>query len=530
MREIVYEPVPPDHWPTETWETSTPEAQGMQSGKLMAMVADYEKRRAKKGAIHIDSLTIIRNGKIVSELYFNPLFPRDTPHVIHSCTKTIMGMLIGIAIEQGFIKNVEVPVLELLEAQANANQDPRIKALTLRDLLTMQTGLHSRDSYLYRWEGLFAMEATDNWTEYILNLPFEVDPGTRFDYSNMASFLLSAVITKCTGMDTLSFAQQSLFDPLGISGVRWEKSPEGTYMGFARMWMKPHDMAKIGLLLLQKGKWENRQILSRQWIADSIKAHGFPKKYRYLYDASGKKDYKISGANWVSTNLLRPFADGYGYQIWLDKSGMFSAVGVGGQFIMVAPKENLIMVATSKLQGLDSLLPAKLLKDFVLPSIVSNEAIAADEAAQQQLATFSQPPLLDTQGKTVPKLPEIADKISGKTYSFPHTLATNPWMYDQFKLVFTPEQEYAVFSYTFKQGEKVSYKIGLNQIYQRTSANYGEYAAKGEWTTADTFFIEYELVGYSVKGKWKLTFTGDEIEVEEYGPTGMYQYSGKQEG
>lgn len=158
----------------------------------------------------------------------------------------------------------------------------------------------------------------------------ETDPGIRYEYSNMASFLLSAIITKSTGMDTLSFAREYLFDPLEIKDILWDKNPKGIYIGWARMWLKPHDMAKIGLLYLQKGKWEDRQIVPSWWVAESITAHSFPKQYRYVYDADDKKDFGTSTGLWISTSLTRPLSDGYGYQWWLDESGIYSAVGFTG--------------------------------------------------------------------------------------------------------------------------------------------------------------------------------------------------------
>ena len=298
----------------------------------------------------------------------------------------------------------------------------------------MRTGWHSQDSYLYQWTGLFKMQATENWTAYILNMPFETSPNTRFDYSNMASFLLSAVIAKASEMDTLSFAEKHLFTPLGIKDIHWDKSPKGIHIGFARMWLKPHDMAKIGLLFLQKGKWEDRQIVSESWIKDSIKAHSFPKKYRYIYDANNRVDWGVSGGNWIITNLIRPFADGYGYQWWLDKSGMFSAIGVGGQYIMVLPKENLIVVVTSKLKGRYSFLPAVLLKKFIIPAIMSKTPLPANEAAHKRLNSFSIPPSLQTETKPIVELPDVAYKISGNCYSLPDSTNLNPWQHNNLTL------------------------------------------------------------------------------------------------
>ena len=516
-------PVVANNWPTHTWELSTPEAQGMDSAKLLDMVAYYEQKHAKNEKVCIDSITIVRNSTIVADMYFNPLFPKDTMHVIHSCTKSIMSILIGVAIDLGYIESVSARVLDILAEKRPENFDPRLAKLTLKDLLAMQTGLHSQDSYIYEWRGLFRMQATNDWTKYVLSLPMETMPGKRFDYSNMSSFLLSAIITETTGMDTLSFARKHLFNPLGIDDVLWHQSPQGIYIGWARMWLKPHDMAKIGLLYLSKGKWEDQQIVPIHWVEESITAHAFPKKYRYVYNEGGKVDYVRSGGNWIITNLVRPFADGYGYQWWLDKSGVYAALGVGGQYIMVVPQENLVVVVTSKLSGADVFIPARLLKKFILPAIVSRESIAPNETAQRALTALSESPARVTERRDVPALPAITQKISGKTYA----LESNPWQYDNFQLVFVPGRDEAEFRYIVEGSDAVSYRVGLDNVQRLTESNGKTHAAVGKWVASDTFVINYELVGYTTRDRWTLTFEKDEIAVEEVGVTGVYTYKGK---
>ncbi len=507
---------------TQEWMFSTPEQQGMDSAKLVEMVEDYKKKHLKNNKIMIDSITIIRNDHIVADIYLNPLFPKDTKHIIHSCTKSVMSILIGIAIEQGCIQDINVRILDIFYDKRPKQVDNRLKTLSLEDLLTMQTGLHSQDSYLYEWRGLFKMMNTDDWVEHILNLPMEVKPGQRFDYSNMSSFLLSAIIAKTTGMDTFSFARKYLFDPLGIKDIQWEQSPQGIHIGWARLRLKPHDMAKLGMLYLQKGKWDKQQVVPAHWVDKSTTAHSFPKKYRYVYKEDGKVDYIASGGVWIFTNLLRPFSDAYGYQWWLDKSGMYAAIGVGGQYIMVVPHENLIAVFTSKLSAADSFIPPKMLKKFILPSIVSNASIPDNRADQKNLAELAEPPQLGTNPKPVPSLPPIALEISGNTYS----LEGNPWGYDNFQLSFNPQENYVVFDYSAK--DKVFHiDVGLDDVYRITESNDNSYAAKGYWIASDTFIIDYEIIGYSTKGKWTLTFTDNELAVEEVGVTGIYTYTGK---
>ena len=520
---VAYKPIVPSYWPTKIWQQSTPEEQGMDSAKLVEMVEFYHEKQAENKLVRIDSMTVIRNGYLVADLYFNPLFPRDTPHIIHSCTKSIMPVLIGIAIDEGFLKSVDTPVYEIFKDQGITVSDEYMKKVTVKHLLAMNTGIRSQDDRPYKYRGLFKVQHTKNWVKAFLQLPMDVEPGNRFDYSNLASFMLSAVIQKTTGMDTLSFARERLFDPLGIKEVKWEKSPRGIHIGWARMWMKPHDMAKIGLLYLQKGRWDNKQILPARWIEESVTPHSYPKNYKDILDENGEKDSEASGGNWMATKFLKPFQDGYGYQIWLDSSGSYAAMGTSGQYIIVNPEENLIVVATSKLTGLDTFLPVEMVEDYVLPAIKSDDTLPRQEQYQQKLASFSKIPGSNVQKTTVPTLPETASRISGATYQ----LEKNDWNYDNFQLKFYGQGDFAEFSYTAKLGEAVKMRIGLDNVPRLTDTNSHTYAGIGYWSAPDTFTIKYEVVGYSTQDQWNLTFSDTAVTVEEINEiTGKKTYSG----
>lgn len=515
----------PEQWPIEGFKKSTPEAQGMDSNKLLDMVAAYQETSEDDPEFDIDSITIVRNGYLVADLYFDPLFPPDTKHVIHSCTKSLVSTLIGIAIDQGFINGVNDKVVDFFPDKLSSAMDPGMAKITLHDLLTMQTGISSQDSYLYGYRGLFALQRSKDWVSHILSLPLEAAPGTRFDYSNMSSFLLSAVIQKATGQKALSFARQNLFGPLGIDDVLWEESPSGINIGWARMWLKPHDMAKFGLLYLHQGGWDGRQIVSADWLNASLTPHACPRNYRDVLDEAGGKDNELSMRNWVSSKFLRPFADGYGYQWWLDRKGLFTALGTAGQYIIVSPVENLVVAITSQASGLGAFKPAKLFNDYIRKSIVADHPITANQAALARLDALAVPPPLIQDREAPAQLPQQAFDISGETYS----LESNNWNYDNFKLSFESGRDFAVFSYTAKESEVVTYKIGLDNVYRFTENVDTTYAAKGGWSAADTFEITYQQIGYSNPGSWCLRFSGRKIQVEEVGVTGKYTYSGVQQ-
>lgn len=291
---------------------------------------------------NIDSVLIARNGYMVVDAYVHPFSP-DSKHVIHSCTKSIISALVGIAIEEGYIESVQQPVLDFFPERTVAHLDASKEAMTLEHLLTMSSGLNCRDSYLYRWRGLYQMEQSQDWVQFMLDLPMAEEPGTRFEYCNGASFLLSAIIQETTGMSASAFAEKYLFSSLGISDVEWPSNPQGITIGWGDLRMRPHDMAKIGYLYLNQGQWDGKQILPSAWVEASTCKH-------------------------ISATLQ----DGYGYQWWVADNGVYMALGYAGQFIFVVPEQALVVVFTSGLAERDFYVPQELLNDFIIPAAKSS--------------------------------------------------------------------------------------------------------------------------------------------------------------
>ncbi|MBX2802039.1 MAG: beta-lactamase family protein [Myxococcales bacterium] len=506
----------PDLDPTRRWPTSSPEEQGVSSTVLVAMMEHLARVQRRRPSALVDSITVVRHGHVVADLYPTPHFPPHTKHVIHSCTKSIVSSLVGIALQQGLIDSVHAPVLPLL---GRSDSGP-LSRLTLQHLLTMQTGLRSRDSFLYGWHGLFEMMRTDAWTSHILALPSDASPGARFDYSNMSSYLLSAVLAHTTGTDVLTFARRHLFDPLGIEDVRWERSPEGIHIGWARMWLRPHDMAKVGQLYLDQGRWQGRQVVPRDWVRASTTRHARPRRYVYVRDADGRPDYLASGGSWMFANLVRPFSQGYGYQWWLGKRGVYTALGVNGQYIMVAPRHDLVAVFTSKLTGTDVFLPARLLFRFVLPAIQSRSALPEAPDAHATLTRLGTPQAQPA-ATPVQTLPPDAERVSEVLFR----TTDNPWQYDSFQLIFDPGNTEAYLSYT-KRDVAIRHAVGLDGRHRATQIDGQTYLARGRWTTPHTFSVEHQIVGDSSLGRWTFTTSGSTLRIEEHGVTGTHVYQG----
>jgi CubicO group peptidase (beta-lactamase class C family) len=333
-------PEPQLHWPTEGWRTSTPEEQGMDSEMLADMLETIEEQD-----YDVDSVVVVRHGYMVVDATVHPFEP-GSRHIIYSCTKSVISALVGISIDKGYIEGVDQPILDFFPERAAANLDANKEAMTLEHVLTMATGLKCEDSYLYRWRGLNQMEQSEDWVQFMLDLPMAEQPGTRFEYCNGASFLLSAIVQETTGMNALAFANEHLFGPLGIIDVEWSSNPQGISIGWSDLHLTPHDMAKIGHLYLNEGWWDGEQVVSAEWVKASTREH-------------------------ISATL----EDGYGYQWWIDDAalggGFYMALGYAGQFIFVIPDIDMVAVFVSDLSDNDFYVPQRLLTDFIIPAAKS---------------------------------------------------------------------------------------------------------------------------------------------------------------
>jgi len=338
----------------------------------------------------IDSITIIRNGYLVTDAYLYP-FQKNTPHIIHSCTKSITSALVGIAIDKGYIKSVKQPVHEFFPEKTIANLDDQKRAITLEDLLTMSSGLETKDSFLYEWKGLGEMKNSEDWVQYVLDLPMEQSPGERFKYSNGVSYLLTAIIQKVTKMRVMDFAKKHLFEPLSITDVKWPTDPKGVNIGWGEMFLTPHDMAKFGLLYLNKGSWDGRQIVSESWVDAStrkqVPSNVFEPHppFRYPYDGYGYQWWRGSSMYYADMFWRMRWNFGWKHD---DSDNYFLALGYLGQYIFVVPEKNMVVVFTSHLENAEMFIPKGLLDEFIIPAAVSNQLLAS-QSKKKKLDSLS---------------------------------------------------------------------------------------------------------------------------------------------
>lgn len=228
---------------------------------------------------YVDSVLVIRNGYIVFEQNSSN-FAIDSKHHLFSATKSVLSMLIGIAIDKGYIEGVDQRVLDFFPDRTILNLDERKEALTLKHLLTMSSGFDCPD---LGNETVGQLMGSWDWDQFALDLPMSGNPRGFYQYCNANTHLLSTILTKATGMSALDFAHEHLFGPLGITDVRWDSdhSDRGRSIGFTGLWMSPQDLAKLGLLYPEGGVWEDEQIVSSSWVAESTQPHTACDKYGF---------------------------------------------------------------------------------------------------------------------------------------------------------------------------------------------------------------------------------------------------------
>jgi CubicO group peptidase (beta-lactamase class C family) len=330
-----------DYWPTAGWRTAPPAAVGMDP----QLAADLD----TKAAYHpqLRSLLVIRHGDLVYERYWDG--NASTGQEAFSVTKSFTGALVGIALGDHKLKGLDQTVGELLAAHLPAAADPRIAKVTVGQLLTMTAGLAGDDPSPGGDPGLTVrLRQSRDWVRTILGRKLVTRPGTTFAYSNAGSHLLSAIVADATGQSTLAFARAKLFTPLGIhaeravegadvanpspalvqayrrAAVAWPTDPQGYQTGFGGLKLPARDLAKLGYLYLNGGRWDGAQLIPAGYVRASTQAQSHPPP----------------GLG----------SDGYGYQWWVASEHghpSFVAHGFGGQVVQVVPDLDLVVVITT---------------------------------------------------------------------------------------------------------------------------------------------------------------------------------------
>ena len=293
-----------------TWLAASPALLGFDPEHLESALADIGRMDG------IYSFILVRNGFLAAEQYFREGH-RTKPHNLKSASKSVLSALIGVAVQEGLL-HLDVPVCDIIPG-SKRNDDSRKAEITVRHLLTMTSGLEPTSYRAYN-----SWVLNGDWVKSALDRPLVADPGTRFQYSTGNTHLLSAVLTAATGMSTKAYANRKLFEPMAITIHGWDTDPKGIYQGGNNLLLVPRDMARIGQLYLDRGKYGERQLIPEAWVDESTRPGRFGKNEVY---------------------------GSYGYLWYCNPDGhdAYVAVGFGGQYIYISREYNCVIVVTATL-------------------------------------------------------------------------------------------------------------------------------------------------------------------------------------
>ena len=467
-----------DYWPTDGWHTAPAGSLGVDPLRLSRAV-----EFVRRYCLPLHSLLVVRRGRIAVDVTFDPFTP-DTLHDLASCSKSVTATLVGIAIDQGKIAGPQQPVTELLPGRV-VDDFPGKRSLTLEHLLTMTSGLARRgDDDEAR---LDAMRQSDDWAAHVLNGPLHDPPGARFEYFSPGSYLLSAIVQEASGLTALDFARAHLFGPLGIEEAIWPANSQGVTLGWGDLRLKPHDMAKLGYLYLNQGRWEDRQIVSADWVGAATRTH-----------------------------VLPPGRFGYGYQWWRHSLGDYAADGRGGQQIIQLPEEDAVIVLTGGLSREQNETRDLLLRSLVVPALQDGSPGRVDAAREERLAAATREAAQPrAQAEPVPPPPALAAAVSGRDYR----LAANPLRLESLSLRFSATDEARL----HLQGHDgaLELPVGLDNVPRGTrEGRLGiPAAATGWWTPDDRFVIEWDEIGNINRWQLELRFSDQGLTLRMQEPS-----------
>jgi CubicO group peptidase (beta-lactamase class C family) len=369
----------------KTLTHGTPEAQGIASSAILAFI-----EAAEKDIDSLHSFMLLRHGAVVAQGWWSP-YATEYPHMLYSLSKSFTSTTMGLAVADGLL-SVDDPVLSFFPEDAPKTVSRNLAAMRVRHMLSMCTG-HAQDTTEYLFK-----RRDGNWVKAFLARPVKYKPGTHFLYNTGASYMLSAIVQKLTGMTILDYLGERIFAPLGIEGATWGTCPRGINLGGFGLNVKTEDIAKFGQLYLQKGRWNGEQLLPEAWVEEATRSH---------IDNAPKEAHEPS--DWTQ---------GYGYQFWrCQPQNVYRGDGAHGQYCIVMPDQDAVMAITSGVSDMQAVMT--LVWTQLLPAMQPDPLPADSEmqmALEQKLASLVLPPVAGE--ATSP----TAARVTGKRFVFEKNL------------------------------------------------------------------------------------------------------------
>jgi CubicO group peptidase (beta-lactamase class C family) len=449
---------------------STPEAQGISSTAIQSFVEEAEQ---KIDALH--SVMIVRHGQVVAEGWWSP-YAANEPHMLFSLSKSFTSTAVGLAVADGKLK-VDDLVLSFFPDEAPKEPSANLRAMRVRDLLTMSTGHHEENI------AKFPYTADGSVVKAFLDRPVPHKPGTFFVYNTPATYMLSAIVQKVTGQTVLDYLRPRLFEPLGIENPTWDASKQGVSMGGFGLNVRTEDIARFGQLYLQKGQWQGKQLVPAAWV-----------------DAATAR--QMSNGSSPSSD----WEQGYGYQFWRSRHGFYRGDGAHGQFCLILPQYDAVIAITSGTRDMASVM--NLVWDRVVPAF-QPAALPPNQQAQRALSSKLANLSLKPQAGAVTS--PHAKSVAGKRFVFGSNAQS---------------MESLVVDAVSPTGD-VSMTLRIGGVDQRVTAAHNAWrkgaftvrdtqdviAASGAWTADDTYTFKIVRYRTPFATTYRLRFAGDQLFV-----------------
>ena len=332
-----------------------PIRRGKASAALDEAFASYLQAVADSSE-ELHSIMVLQHGKVLEEKFFVP----DTAHILNSVSKTFTATAVGFAIQEGLL-SLDDKVVDLFPESLPEKVSDTLARVTIRHLLTMNCG-HGKDPTGSVRNG------DGDWVKAFLSWPIEYEPGTCYCYNSLGTYMLSAAVQKVTGQKVVDYLEPRLWQPLGIEKPYWQESPAGINTGGWGLYLKTEDLARMGLCLLSGGKFRGKQVIPADWVKEmsaaqvpSVNAGVNERMVKEIQDDPSHPFHAYftpSESDWMQ---------GYGYQMWRCRHDAFRADGANGQYILVLPDQDAVIVTTAAISNMRQEL--NLIWDHILPAL-----------------------------------------------------------------------------------------------------------------------------------------------------------------
>ena len=330
-----------------TLTKSLPRAEA--SAKMTKAADKYFAAVAKEGQ-DLHSIMVVKDGNVVLEKWMSK-GKENEPHILNSVSKTFTSMAVGLAISEGRLA-LDEKLVDIFPEHCPENPSEYLKEITVEHLLTMSCG-HSTDPTYKSWE-----VKDRSWIRFFMEHPVTHKPGTLFCYNSLGTYVLSAIVQKRTGEKVADYLYPRLFRPLGINNVSWAESHEGINTGGWGLFLKTEDLAKMGLMILQKGQFNGKQIVPEEWIEAASAAQVPCVPAGLNSDDAAKLAEFAKESDWLQ---------GYGYQMWRCRYNAFRADGANGQYIIIIPEKNAVVVTTAHVNDMQA--EINLIWKYIYPAL-----------------------------------------------------------------------------------------------------------------------------------------------------------------